>query len=305
MKLKNLYTTFFLIILFSVINVSGYGAPKTKVLIPKNANGSVSIVVSGKSYKYYPLSNDEAIVLTTRGPGKLKVISRCQLPGENYTDVDYVVYYRINGGTKTKIEFNNVRVDEKSEFKNTSQGFLTLGENILIELPRGENSIELWSGSKNIKILTRSLFTEIKEKKIDWVSLSPMYPNEPVSLVTNEDVISYYRYASVKPLKIRVTGPTTLRVLNRVEFDYKMKGRLSYRVEVKEDRKLKNTYMLCSDRSDITKYKKDKKKTPGKASEIFISVPAGTHIYEINTMDNYSILGRILFPKKDIKLESN
>ncbi|HEY6625953.1 MAG TPA: hypothetical protein VIZ21_03280 [Ignavibacteriaceae bacterium] len=305
MKLKNLYTTFFLIILFSVINVSGYGAPKTKVLIPKNANGSVSIVVSGKSYKYYPLSNDEAIVLTTRGPGKLKVISRCQLLGENYTDVDYVVYYRINGGTKTKIEFDNVRVDEKSEFKNTSQGFLTLGENILIELPRGENSIELWSGSKNIKILTRSLFTEIKEKKIDWVSLSPMYPNEPVSLVTNEDVISYYRYTSVKPLKIRVTGPTTLRVLNRVEFDYKMKGRLSYRVEVKEDRKLKNTYMLCSDRSDVTKYKKDKKKTPGKANEIFINVPAGTHIYEINTMDNYSILGRILFPKKDIKLESN
>ena len=304
MKLKNLYTTFFLIILFLVINVSGYVAPKTKVLIPKNANGSVSIIVSGKSYKYYPLSNDEAIVLTTRVPGKLKIITRCQLPGENDSDVDYVVYYRVNGGTNTKIEFNNTKVDKKSELKITSQGFPTVGENILIELPRGENSIELWSGSKNIKILTRSLFTETKEKKIDWVSLSPLYPNEPVSLVTNEDVVSYYRYTSVKQLKIRVTGPTTLRVLNRVEFDYKMKGRLSYRVEVKEDKKLKNTYMFRSDRSDVTKYKKDKKKTPGKANEIFISVPAGTHIYEINTLDKYSILGRILFPKKDIKLES-
>jgi len=305
MKLKNLYTTYFLIILFLVINVSGYGAPKTKVLIPKNANGSVSIIVSGKNYKYYPLSNNEPIVLTTRGPGKLKIITRCQLPSENDSDVDYAVYYRINGGTKTKIEFSNAKVDKKSEFKITSQGIPSAGENILIELLRGENSIELWSGSKNIKILTRSLFSEIKEKKIDWVSLSPIYPNEPVSLVTNEDVVSYYRYNSVKQLKIRVTGPTTLRVLNRVEFDYKMKGRSSYRVEVKEDKKLKNTYMLCSDRSDVTKYKKDKKKTPGKANEIFISVPAGTHIYEINTLDKYSILGRILFPKKDIKLESN
>lgn len=304
MQFEYFYKAFLFVFLLSLMNIPGFGVPKTKVLIPKNANGSVPIIVSGKSYKYYPLSNDDAIVLTTRGPGKLKVITRCQLASQNSGSVDYVIYYRINGSTKTKIEFNDVQVDKKSEFKNASMGFPTSGENIIIELSRGENSIEIWSGSKNIKILTRSLFTETKEKKIDWVSLSPMYPNEPVSLVTNEDVISYYRYTSVKPLKIRVTGPTTLRVLNRVDFDYKMKGRLSYRVEVKEDKKLKNTYMLCSDRSDVTRYKKDGKRIPGKANEIFISVPAGTHIYEINTLDKYSILGRILFPKKDIKLES-
>jgi len=105
-------------------------------------------------------------------------------------------------------------------------------------------------------------------------------------------------------LKIKVTGPTTLRVLNRVEFDYKMKGRLNYRVEVREDKRLKNTYMLCADRSDVTKYRREKKKTPGKANEIVINVPSGTHIYEIVTLDKYLILGRILFPKKDISLES-
>jgi hypothetical protein len=84
-----------------------------------------------------------------------------------------------------------------------------------------------------------------------------------------------------------------------------MKGKLNYRVEVKEDNKLKNTYMLSSDRSDITKYKKDGKRTPGKANEIVINVPSGTHTYEISALDKCSVLGRILFPKKDIKLESN
>ncbi|MCZ7615783.1 MAG: hypothetical protein M5T52_20095 [Ignavibacteriaceae bacterium] len=54
-------------------------------------------------------------------------------------------------------------------------------------------------------------------------------------------------------MKIKIYGPTTLRILNRVEFDYKLKGKLNYRVEVREDKKLKNTYMLCSDRSDVTK----------------------------------------------------
>jgi len=41
-------------------------APKTKVLVPKNANTPISIMISGKSLKYYPLSDKESLVLTTR-----------------------------------------------------------------------------------------------------------------------------------------------------------------------------------------------------------------------------------------------
>jgi len=294
----------FLILIFLTSNVICFAAPKTKVLVPKNAKGSISIIVSGKSYKYYPLSVDQSSVLTTRGPGKLKIITRGYLNSQSGSQLDYVIYYRINGGKKVKSEFNSVKSDNKAAFQNVSLGFPTVGENVIIELSRGEHTIELWSGSENSRINIRVLFTETKEKKIDWVSLSPMYPNEPVSLVSNEDVVSYFRYSTAKPLKIRITGPTILRVLNRAEFDYKMKGKLNYRVEVKEDNKLRNTYMLCSDRSDVTKYKKDGKRTPGKANEIVINVPSGTHTYEIITLDKYSILARILFPKNDIKLES-
>jgi hypothetical protein len=304
MLFKDLHISSILILLIFAETLLTFGAPKTKVLIPKNAQSSISIIVSGKNYRYYPIPNDEALILARRGPGKLKVITRCLLANENANNVDLVIYYRINGGSKIKVNFSNLKSDQKSEFKYGLPGFPSIGENIYIELSRGENSVEIFSGSKNLKIFTRSLFTETKEKKIDWVSLSPLYPNEPVSLVSNEDVISYYRYSSVKPLKIKVTGPTTLRVLNRVEFDYKMKGKLSYRVQVLEDKKLKNTYMLCAGHSDVTKYKLDKKKTPGKANEIFINVPSGTHTYEIKILDKYFLLGRILFPKKDIKLES-
>jgi len=303
-KNKKINEIFFLVLIFLINSFLSIAAPKTKVLVPKYANGSISIIVSGKSYKYYPLSSNESSVLTTRGPGKLKIITRSNLNSQDKSRLDYVVYYKINGGEKIKSEFNSVKSDANASFEDRSLGLPSVGENIIIELSRGENTIELWSGSENSKIITRALFTEIKEKKIDWVSLSPTYPNEPVSLVTNEDIVSYYRYSSAKPLKVKITGPTTLRVLNRAEFDYKMKGKLNYRVKVKEDNKVKNTYMLCSDRSDITKYKKDGKRTPGKANEIVINVPSGTHTYEIITLDKCSVLARILFPKKDIKLEA-
>ena len=84
-----------------------------------------------------------------------------------------------------------------------------------------------------------------------------------------------------------------------------MKGRINYRVQVKEDGEIKNTYLLSSVRSEVTSYKKDGEKIPGKAKEIVISVPGGTHIYKIIPLDEdkNSILGRILFPKNDMKLE--
>ena len=281
-----------------------FAGPKTKVLTPKNADASISIMISDKSLNYYPLSFDESSILTARGPGKLKIITRGHLKSQNEKSTDYAVYYRINGSKKIKVEFNSVKPDVKALFADASLGFPSSGENIIIELTRGEHTIELWSGTKNFKISTRVLFTAIKEKKLDWVSLSPMQPNEPVSLVTNEDVVSYFRYSSVKPLKVKITGPTILRVLNRIEFDYYMKGKVNYRIEVKEDKNIKNTYMLSTDPSDVTRYKKDRKKTPGKANEIVISVPSGTHTYEIFTLDKCSVVARILFPKKDIKLEA-
>ncbi len=45
--------------------------------------------------------------------------------------------------------------------------------------------------------------------------------------------------------------------------------------------------------------------TPGKAKEILITVPGGTHVYEILPLDKDkdSILGKVLFPKKDVKLK--
>lgn len=300
---KKINNAIFPTLILLVISVLCFAAPKTKVLIPKNTKSSISISISGKSLRYFPTSVDEASILTVRGPGKLKVITRGQFNSTSKKSLNYGVYYRINGGEKIKVDFYDVKPDNNANFEDASLGYPSVGENINVELSRGENTVEVWSGSANPKIYIRNLFTEIKEKKIDWVKISPMYPNEPVSLVTNEDVVSYFRYSSSKSLKIKVTGPTILRVLNRVEFDYKTKGKVNYRIEVKEDKKVKNTYMLNADRSDVTRYKKDGKMTPGKANEIVINVPSGTHTYQLLPLDNYTVLARILFPQKDITLE--
>jgi hypothetical protein len=281
------------------------GNPKTKVLKPKNAESKISIVISGKNRTYYPLSFKGATMVSAKGPGILKIITRAQFDSQTPKSLSYSISYSINGNKKEKVDFNDIKRDGKATFKDKSLGFPGTGESTIIELGRGDNTIEFWCQSEKSKVIARFLFNEIIEKKINWISLSPSFPNEPVSLVTNEEVVTYYRFSLKKPLKIKVTGPTTLRVFNRVENHYQMKGRIDYRLQVKEDGKIKNTYQLSSVRSEVTVYKKSCGRTPGKAKEILITVPGGTHVYEILPLDKDkdSILGKVMFPKKDVKLK--
>lgn len=280
-------------------------SPNTIVLKPKNAKSITTIIISGKSRTYYPLMVNEPIIVSAKGPGMLKIISRAQFSSQTPKAFDYSIFYSINGNKKAKEDFKAISCDGKATFKDKSLGFPGTDESIVIELRRGDNTIELWSNVDSPKINARFLFTKITEKKINWVSLSPSFPNEPVSLVTNEDVVAYYRFSSNKPLKIKITGPTTLRVLSRIENHYQMKGRIDYRLQVKEDGKIKNTYQLSSVRSEVTVYKRGCGKTLCKAREIVISVPGGTHIYEVIPLDRDKdeILARVLFPKNDVKLK--
>ncbi len=95
-----------------------------------------------------------------------------------------------------------------------------------------------------------------------------------------------------------------MRVLTRIENHYQMKGRIHYRVQVKENNNIISTYQLSSQRSEIAVYKYDNELIPGKACEFVIDIPKGRHIYEISPLDRdkNSLLGRCLLPKKDVKL---
>ena len=63
----------------------------------------------------------------------------------------------------------------------------------------------------------------------------------------------------------------------------------------------KNIYMFSSRRAEVTSYLDNKNLLPGKAKEIYIKVPEGKHTIRIIPLDKdkKTILGRILFPKKD------
>ncbi len=297
-----------LILLVTFISLNGamsQTGKKTHLLIPTNNKKKVTTVVSGKTRNYYALDSTNASVIYLRGPGKLRVITRGRFGFDNNDYLNYGVLYSVDGGKTQKFKVKGVGRSKKSGYKNGSLGVPAQSRSFEINLTRGYHSIEFKLKDNFNKVAARYIFTPIKASKKEWISYSPSESIKPVELIIKEDIVKYYRFSMQKPLKIDVNGPTELRILSRIENHYHMTGKINYRIQIIEKDNILNTFQLSSKRSQITTYKKDSTLVPGKAREFAIEVPRGRHQYKIKLLEEgkSTILGRVLIPKSDIKLE--
>lgn len=300
---KNLSVLLILFLSFS--GMMAQSGKKSQYLKPINFQKRVTHIVSDKSRNYYSLSTEKPSTIILRGPGKLRVITRGRFIPEEGNYIKYSILYSVDGGEQKNIKVSGIKRSKKATYFNGTLGVPGQLNDFEIELGRGNHTIEFYLKDNQIPVAARYNFTPTKAKKQEWIPFSPMQPSEPENLISRETIVTYYRFSMEKPLKVKINGPTELRVLTRIENHYHMKGRIHYRLQVKERDKVINTYQLSSRRSEIAVYKDDKDLIPGKACEFVIKVPKGKHIYEIFPLDKdkRALLGRLLLPTKDIKLE--
>lgn len=276
---------------------------KHKFLRPINSKDPVSIVIEGKAKDYYSLSPKQPGTIRLSGPGKLRLLTRGQfLPGQP-GKMKYEIVYTIDGGIPKILKANNIPRSINATYINGTMGVPAQLMDFEISLGPGQHSIEFRLNKNNPPVAARFAFTPLKSRKKEWIAITPANNQETVELVSKESMISYYRFSPEKPLKIELNGPTELQVLTRAEFQFKMRGTIHYRIQVKMDNKVINSYQLSSKRSEVASYKNDKKLVPGKGNEFVIIVPRGKHTFELIPLDKdkNTILGRILIPIKDVK----
>ncbi len=143
--MKTNISTFLLLIIFSSVNCLS-ASPGIKVLKPRNNSIKIGVIVSGKERAYYQLSVKESSVLTVRGPGKLKIIMRAKF--DNNLLQDYSVYYKVDGDGKVKKYLKNVSKSSNAAFSETKSVIPGDGKEIMIDLGRGEHTIEIWNSDE-------------------------------------------------------------------------------------------------------------------------------------------------------------
>jgi hypothetical protein len=217
-------------------------------------------------------------------------------------ELDYRVIYNLDGMGEQFLDAEGVSRSANARYKDASFGAPGNSEDLTITIGAGYHSVELKLPVSVPGVSARYLFTPRKQKKTKWVSLAPRSPVEPVDLLAGEGTAHYYRFSPERPLRIDIIGPTELRIMTRVENSFDMKGKTNYRLQIKEEGKVLQSFQLSSTRSETTTYRNNPKLVPGKARVIVFKVPRGRQHYEIVPLDKTSVLGQIMFPQKDAKL---
>lgn len=269
---------------------------------PKEPAERVAIERGGKVRSYFALSSRHPATLLVKGPAAVRVLTRAQIAEGTSDGPAYHVMYRVDGGEAGSLEADDVEPAPDARYVELHRGVPGDSRDFTVRVGRGYHSIEFMLRDSLPQVAARYLVEGRKEKKVKWIALSPLAPCEPVDLLAGEETTHYYRFSSRKPLKVEIIGPTLLRILTRVENSYDMKGRASYRLQIRQNGEVLQSFLLSSKRSETTKYKKDSKLVPGKAREVVFHVPKGKQTYEITFLDKGTLLGQIMFPRKDVKL---
>lgn len=277
---------------------------KSRSIKPGNYQEKVITISGEKKRSYYGLNTESASLISVSGPGILRVITRGRFIPSEEEEIDYKVVFLVDGGDVNDKKFKDVKRSKSATYQDGSLGVPGQLKDFEIDLGRGDHSIEFKLENNDNQVACRYIFTPVKPKKLEWISFCPKQPSEPVDLLSRESSVTYYRFSNETPLMVEVNGPTMLRVLTRIENHYQMKGRILYRVQVKKNNEVINTYQLSSRQSEVAGYKEKVDLIPGKACEFVIEVPKGRHKYEVVPLDKdkSTVLGRFLLPVKDVKL---
>lgn len=299
--MKHLLT---ILLTVSVLAASVTAAKTKRVeLKPKDASNGIAVVNLGKTRTYYPLSSRRPTIVEVKGPGELRILTRAQFTHKANDELDYRIVYKVDAAEDRLFDVEGVTRSRDAKYKDGSLGAPGESKDLKIKIGRGYHTLELVVRDSLPPVSARYLFAPKKQKKTKWVTLSPLPPVEPIDVLAGEQTSHYYRFSSEKPMRIEIIGPTELRILTRVENSFDMKGRAHYRLQIRQKGQAVQSFQLSSQRSETTTYKNNSKLVPGKAREVVFNVPKGRQQYEIVPLDKSTLLGLIMFPQKDAKLE--
>lgn len=289
---------------------------------PVRAQVTVPIFVSGQDRAYEALSSSTPSVVTVRGPGDLRLVTRARFAPDAPDQLRYALKLRIDGGDEQTILFENVERSRTALFRDSNLGVPGRLTDHRIKLRRGYHNIEILAGAEAPPIFFRHLFEPKRERRRSWVAVTPLdklpasdagsakaesarrLGTQRVDIVVREAVVPYYRNAPNEAFHVEVIGPTELRIFTRLENTPEMRGRIHYRLQIRRDGEVVNTFQLSSRRSYIATYLEVDHLVPGRAAEVVIPIPDGRHHMEVLPLDpdKSTLLARFMLPREDLSL---
>jgi len=273
------------------------GGRKTVRLVPTDGR-AVTLLVGDKKSEYYLLGNKAPIRLQVDGPGKLTVTSRLKLPAGETGSRRYSV--RAKEGNNT-VKMHTTQTEKSSAVFSSSGEPAGKSRKFTIKIPEGSFTYAFYLEDTEGDAALRFTFQGSKRTG-KRVTIEPLSYDRVVTATVNEKLLAYYVSSDKHRVKLRVVGPTKVRVTTRLNFTEKMKGSQKFSVVVSEKGAVVLARPLQTTKSVGLSYREWKEVVPGKAMSFSFDVPGGEHVYTFGLDQTLAsaVSLRFFIPKDDL-----
>ena len=264
---------------------------EAKLLRPtKNGEEKEILIVNSKRRVYYPVK-EEGLTYLLSGPARVEFISRDPVIRKKKRSHDFH-YFIVLDQTDT-IEVNHrYKVQRSIRSVQHPKHSYTYSGNYFINLSKGEHTLQLLEGDGlKYPVLVRVITKEFESLPgRNRTVLTPMVHKNDVKLRSGDKDMRYFECSSEIPLQIEARGAKSLRILSRLEFTQSMGQESSYRLRVREEKKVIGTYYFNTERSSASQILDRPEKVPGKWRSCHISVPEGNPTYSVEVSDRDKVV---------------
>ena len=275
---KVLFKIIFIIFLFSAINA--------ELLKPSIGGEKKEILIISDKRRVYTVLDNDSLVYDVYGPARLELISR--YPVNNKTKKSQKFSYTLFIDNEKPIMINHrYKIQRSIRSVQHPNHYFTYSGNYFFNISEGNHRIILKpSEDKRYPVLLRMLKKDFDKVANNRNELTPMVFQSNYKVMVEGKPVSYYQLSKNRPLQLDIDGSKKLRILSRLVFDEYMGSNETYRLRVKNGKKVLGTYFLSSERSSTSYIVDIKDKVPGKWRTCEIDIPAGKQIITIEIVEN-------------------
>lgn len=275
---KVLFKIIFIIFLFSAINA--------ELLKPSIGGEKKEILIISDKRRVYTVLDNDSLVYDVYGPARLELISR--YPVNNKTKKSQKFSYTLFIDNEKPIMINHrYKIQRSIRSVQHPNHYFTYSGNYFFNISEGNHRIILKpSEDKRYPVLLRMLKKDFDKVAKNRNELTPMVFQSNYKVMVEGKPVSYYQLSKNRPLQLDIDGSKKLRILSRLVFDEYMGSNETYRLRVKNGKKVLGTYFLSSQRSSTSYIVDIKDKVPGKWRTCEIDIPAGKQIITVEIVEN-------------------
>ncbi len=263
----------------------------------------VCLQSQGQEFSYLLLDPAKPMEFKVNGPRKIKLISRYLAgPGDPQRQA-FTMTVNLDGSELLRKTFHATSNAGMVVCDNGGSGVSSL-RRVYLEIPKGSHTIQVLGQSPGSGDVACRLFKQSKRKTSGTIPFAPEGYLELATLqFESGNQSTYYRFEEASPLVFSVSGPTTLQLYTRLDFDLGMLGSQKYTIEVWRDSEIWRTFHYDVTRLSNAFYPDQPDLLPGTRKKLRITVPAGPHNFEVRCVrpESCGISAQIRIPRKDLQ----